>query len=398
MTEDEVLLLGKSYAEWAKAPWQNTPGNLQERLRNTPDQFFVDIPKRISCMRARLWEGMTPMSNGQWKARKLDVTDNWQSVFEFLFDVNYTFAWLGHPQVQEPLKGSFNHISSELKTFESAINSRRQENGNQAKLDMRALWLEYIKSLFETMVTRTHAFFLKSVKATIANAGAEYVAAVDEKGEANCRAEAKRYGNIWSDLERGLHRADSAIMMPLNGYTGFTSSSSDSKVVGSLYEFGHRVDFRRGLLAQMPSPIAERHADNPMEMYTDRSELCAMVDESNTNHDHVRLLHRGEPKVLQHEPWVSIIHSRTRWSGEHGGPRDRKSGFVGYMLTHKPSGQEWKSFLSKLYADLDQCGQGVEGYETVKQYMDIHWISGKENGIPHDDIEAAKRYVYTPSL
>ncbi|KAF1979148.1 hypothetical protein BU23DRAFT_642208 [Bimuria novae-zelandiae CBS 107.79] len=74
ITEDEVVLMKTPYAQWAKAPWSNTRSSLQSRLLE--DRFFVRHYRNISCMRARLWEGMTPMSGGQWKSRKLDDTAN----------------------------------------------------------------------------------------------------------------------------------------------------------------------------------------------------------------------------------------------------------------------------------------------------------------------------------
>lgn len=386
-----MLLLGKPYAEWAKAPWSNTPSSLRERLLDTPDRFYVDVSRKISYIRARLLSGMTPMSGGQWSARKLDDTTNWQSVMEFLFDIIKTFAWLGDPAIQVSMKDNFNCIAKNLETFGSAINAKRQENNIEAKLDMRALWLEYFKSLCNTMVARTHSFFLKGVKSTIGKARAEYNATADEKGDVNCRAEAKRCGEIWSDLERVLHRADSYIMMPLDGYTGFAASPSDSKVVGSLFPLPFRWDQRKEYEHDRPWPLATQHADDPTALYADRSKLLATMDEGNTNHDYVRLLQRGEPKTLECEPWISVIHSRTQWSLNHGGSQDQKWGFVGYMLTHKPSQQGWEVFLSKLNTDFLKSGQGVEGFDTVKGNMDIQWIDGEAAGIPHDDIEAAKR-------
>lgn len=365
-----MLLLGKPYAEWAKAPWSNTSSDLTGRLLNTPDHLCVELPRRIACMRARLFEGMTPMSEGQWKARKLDNTNNWQSVFEFLFDIIQTFTWLGDPDIQKLMKDCFNHIADEVRTFESAANARREENGVQTKLDMRGLWLDYIKSLFNTMVVRTHNFFRISVKTTIAKARAEYNAYVDQHGDANSLAEAKRCGEIWSDLERLLLRADAYIMMPLDGYFGFTASPSDTKVVGSMFPLPFRWDQQQDLAAERPWPLASQNQDDPTLLYQDRSKFLAVLDESLDNHNHVRQVLRGDSIPLQREPWINIIHSRTQWSLSRGGPKDQKWGFVAYMLTHKPSHEQWEAFLSKLYTEFHQSGQGIEGFGSVKQNME----------------------------
>lgn len=387
--EDEVPLFGKPYADWAKAPWSRIPSDFQGRLLDTPDRFCVEIPRKISCIRARLWEGMTPIAEGQFKARKWDDTANWQSLIELLFDILHVFTWLGNPDTTRTMKDYFNHISGELGTFEAAINARREEKGDQTKLNMRALWLEYIKSLFNTMVARTHTFFRTSVKNTIAKARAEYTKYVEEHGES--RDEAKRCGEIWSDLERVLHRADAYIMMPLDGFATFTESPSDTKVVGSVFPLPLRWDQRQDMENERPWPLTTQHADDPTALYADRAKFFAVMEESNDNHDYVRIQQRGETIALQREPWVNIIHSRTQWSLSRGGPRDQKWGFVGYMLTHTPSHAEWEAFFSKLYTDFLKSGQGVEGFGSVRPNMDIQWINAKDSRLPHDDVEAAKR-------
>lgn len=118
-----------------------------------------------------------------------------------------------------------------MERFSYAVNARREERGVQEKIDTRALWLEYITCLFNTIVAGIHAFFLKDVKSTMSNARAEYDAIADAKGFFDSRADAKRCGEVWSDLERALHRADTYIMMLLDGYAGFISSPSDPKIV-----------------------------------------------------------------------------------------------------------------------------------------------------------------------
>lgn len=59
---------------------------------------------------------------------------------------------------------------------------------------------------------------------------------------------------------------------------------------------------------------------------------------------------------------------------------------------HTPSKEEWEAFKSKLFGDFTRSGE-VEGFDEVKGNMDLQWIDGKEVGLPHDDVEAAKRQV-----
>jgi hypothetical protein len=394
ITEDEVPLLGTPYAFWAPAPWNNTPSCLQERLLKSPDSLNVILKGRISNMRARLWEGMVPMSGARWKEKKLDDPKNWQLAFDFIWDVINTFMWLGDPETQKLIRNGFNYVAKELEPFQYALNARRARNGNAEMIDMRKLWLEFIRSIFETMVTRTHSWVLDRVNEIMVNGKAAYGAVADANGPASAHEAAKELLESWSDLNRSLHFCDWMVMMPMDGFAGFSASSSDTKVVGSMFPMPFRKDQREEMAASIPTPFMER-MEHLMEdkhaLYTNRDTINTMMKESKDMNDQVRLRMRGEPKSLGREHWISIIHSRTKWSLEHGGPQDQRWGFVAYMLTHTPSKEQWDVFMQKVNADFAKSGEWVEGFDEVKPKMALQWIDAKKAGIPHDDIQATKR-------
>jgi hypothetical protein len=392
--EDEVPLFGTPYALWASPPWNATSSSLQERLLKSPEGHNVILKGRISCMRARLWEGMVPMSGARWKEKKLDDPKNWQFAFDFMHDIVQTFMWLGDPDTQKLIKDGFNYVAQELGTFQYALNARRAQNGITEMIDMRKLWLEFVRSIFETMVTRTHSWVLDRINEIVANAKTAYDAAADMNGAANVYEVAKELLEAWSDLNRTLHLCDSMIMMPLDGFAGFSASSADTRVVGSLFPMPFRRDQRDDLAASIPTPFMERlqhMLDDRHAIYTNRDTINGMLKESKDMNDQVRLQLRGEPKSLGREHWISILHSRTNWSLSRGGPQDQRWGFVAYMLTHTPSKEQWDMFLQKVNAEFERSGAWVQGFDEVKPNMALQWIDAKEVGIAHDDIQGAKR-------
>ena len=345
-------------------------------------------------MRARLWEGMVPMSGARWKEKKLDDPKNWQFAFDFMWDIIHTFMWLGDPDTQRLIRDGFNYVGQELETFQYALNARRARNGIAEMIDMRKLWLEFVRSIFETMVTRTHSWVLDRVNEIMVNGKAGYDAIADANGAANTHEAAKDFLESWSDLNRTLHLCDWMIMMPMDGFTGFSASSSDTKVVGSMFPMPFRRDQREEMAAGIPTPFMEgmeHMLENRQAIYTNRDTINAILKESKDMNDQVRLQLRGEPKSLGREHWISIIHSRTNWSLSHGGPQDQRWGFVAYMLTHTPSKEQWDVFFQKANADFERSSEWVEGFDEVKPNMALQWIDAKEVGIPHDGIQEAKR-------
>lgn len=334
------------------------------------------------------------MSRYRWEQKKIGP-QNWQPLFELMFDVVQTFLWLGDPATTKGLKDDFNFISGEVGRFGDAINARRAEQGIQTRIDMKALWLEWVSGVFETMCTRTHTWFVERVGEVVAEGKKRYDEAVDAKGERNCHMEAKKFLESWADLNRLLGKADWMCMMPLDGFDGFPSprsSASGSKVVGSMSPMPFRDDEREELSKQIPWSVHERLLDNIEGVYTNRADMEAIIKESKENNETLRKQMRGEPKTLGQEYWIGIIKSRTAWSLSHGGPEDQTWGFVCYRLVYGNE-EEWNEFLKKTEEDFKRAGEWVQGFGDVKGAMGLQWIDGREHGIAENDIEAAKRYV-----
>ncbi|PVI01084.1 hypothetical protein DM02DRAFT_706493 [Periconia macrospinosa] len=104
---------------------------------------------------------------------------------------------LGDHDSQTRLGDAFNYIEQELETFPFALNGKRAQAGVAEMIEIRKLWLEFVRSLFETMVTRTHSWVLDRVNEIVDNAKADYDAVVDAHGVPNARDAAKELLEAW---------------------------------------------------------------------------------------------------------------------------------------------------------------------------------------------------------
>jgi hypothetical protein len=121
-----------------------------------------------------------------------------------------------------------------------------------------------------------------------------------------------------------------------------------------------KVSIPKEIHAQLLLPQSEKALQDPGAVYRNRDHINVLMQETNRNNEDMRLEYRGESNKLGRQHWIAILHSRTQWSLTRGGPRDQKWGFVVYMLTHRPSKEEWNTFKTKLYADFAKTGSGLK--------------------------------------
>ncbi|PVH95982.1 hypothetical protein DM02DRAFT_731499 [Periconia macrospinosa] len=393
LREDEIPLMGKPYFQWSPVPiYPQTSVPFQEDILATVGRFSVTRPCHVDLLLARIWQGRTPMSNGRWKAKKLDNWRYYKCSYEYMVQIVKAFQWLNHPEVMRLMWGHLNTVADKLDQFQRAINARRTRMNVEEKVDLKALWLQFTTSVFESMVSRTHNWVHDRFMDLAKSAQASYNAAVQERGSAASYDEAVALGECHVDLLRVLERADYSIMISLSGFKTFAASPSDSKIVGSLSPLPYRQGQRDELKKAMPYPVAARIVDDLDGARKDAEAMNASLNESFEMYTKIRQQLRGERTEIAREHWINIIHSRTKWSLDHGGPQDQQWGFVAYLITRTPTQEQWEAFFSKLLGDLSQNGDGVEGFAEVKDRMALQFIDSGSSGIPHDDIEAAKQW------
>jgi hypothetical protein len=87
------------------------------------------------------------------------------------------------------------------------------------------------------------------------------------------------------------------------------------------------------------------------------------------------------PLPLGVESWVQALAD----------DKVEKFGFVVYRNTDSPNKEAWDTFIANLEAGLSSGWEGVLDPGNSKRKATLHWIDGKEEGIPEDDIAAIRQ-------
>lgn len=89
----------------------------------------------------------------------------------------------------------------------------------------------------------------------------------------------------------------------------------------------------------------------------------------------------NNPLPLGVESWVQALADE----------KVEKFGFVVYRNTYSSTQGAWDTFMANLEAGLSSGWEGVLDPENSKRKATLHWIDGKEEGIPEDDIAAIRQ-------
>jgi hypothetical protein len=81
------------------------------------------------------------------------------------------------------------------------------------------------------------------------------------------------------------------------------------------------------------------------------------------------------------EPWVK----------DQTDEKVERFGFTIYRLSYKKSDEEWEMFLGKLKDELESGWEGVIGAEKIRGKARLHWVDGRDRGIPEGNLEAARK-------
>ena len=87
------------------------------------------------------------------------------------------------------------------------------------------------------------------------------------------------------------------------------------------------------------------------------------------------------PLLLGVEAWMQDL-ADDRWED---------FGFVVYRNAYAQSDLEWKTFVETSKAALNSGWEGVLDPENLKRKSTLHWIDGKEEGIPEGNIDAVRK-------
>ncbi|KAI1123769.1 hypothetical protein F5Y10DRAFT_280694 [Nemania abortiva] len=390
--EEEWFLVARAYSDWAPPPFNTEEGEPIDKINHIigsteeADRMQI-ISKELQAMKARLWEGIMPLSARRWREKQLYDTKNFSAACRILSMAINVFWYLNLGVVQAALRKTLVLIDGVLRTFEKALNSKRALAGEPA-VEVSRKWHQFIRSKYAVMVNRTHGWVtdhVEHMKAKVLEQ-LEACALSHEGTETGYNEKLMRLYDMWQDLGEISSRADYTILMPMDGYDG-----SEMEPVQSKYNFrtqplrialdinrrNSEYHDRRGhLLMKMEVDTVLANMGNPKASELDK--IMGTPRRQDAAQKLVRAELRGEPVRYEKEPWVTMIREVEEW------------GFVIYRSCHSCSDNEWDSFRAKFDADEADWGSELAGVETLRQRSKLHWLDTKDLGIDDGDIEALK--------
>ncbi|KAH7066899.1 hypothetical protein BKA63DRAFT_130404 [Paraphoma chrysanthemicola] len=430
MTEEEFGLLLTPVHRWSEGPSNIQDDTCQDilsplfggpvegsGLKHSP---MTMSPARLLPLRAKLWQGMAPMTRDRWLDKRMDDPANHRNLMELMNDILTIFRFYNHEEVMKRMRAAFEFLVDKYNEFAVPVNARREKRGIQKKLDMAALWAEYFDSRMTIMANRTHQWLVDRVDEVQSRAFAEYTTALEAAGtdqEAIGHA-GRRYYECIQDLNSMITKVDYTLAIPMGGFKGYTPYSRVSdvplEVRKTMYmklmatkSWKHAEKFvaaqDEASKTETPPPknlpeLVESMKKGPQPAplrFRDTETLIGHYHEGKQNRAEIRKELRGPPPAIREEQWITLLKQRMEGFVATGrDPTTRQWGFICYRLTYKQTDAEWAAFLDKLYADFRKPGNGVwiEGYESIADKAGLIIYDGRDFDIPENDIEAAKRH------
>ncbi|KPM42938.1 hypothetical protein AK830_g3638 [Neonectria ditissima] len=414
-TEDEAFDIAQPFSAWAPAPYNDIRRSAMDTMMVRIGSFedsarLLSISKELHTMKSRIWEGIMPLSERRWRDLKLDEPDNLDAACQYMAAVTRVFHYLNYPKVKKALRETFNLISDEARTYGDAMNARRaaRADGSYERLNVPALWYEFIKAHYDLVTTTAHRWVVEHVDRLREPVVQELN---DHQPEIPGPADARQWlltNKLHDLLENGAH-ADFAIALPMDGYKGSALAALDDVPLnardnqryceeaitwnthtsrrkldysGRLRYLSRQEAYERGMAQLQSPPFSVSPAPN------DPVSLVRIARSMITAQHRARRELRGEAKISEMDLWFKQVLK------EYGNPRF-EWGYVIYQLSHEHSEEQWTSFKAKFEADVADWGHGMAEIDPVRSMCKVHWLDGGNLGIDDGDIEAAKRHFKT---
>lgn len=408
LSRKEVILTGKPYSSWAPPPFntieRSANDNIMEFIGSMEDYSRLQvISKELQAMKARLWEGLMPVSARRWRERGLDHLSNFSVACRIISMAINVFLYLNSPVIQAALRETYNRIYDELSTFERAFCAYRAAQGKPESQVCR-VWYNFMRAHYSVMVNRTYTWVMDHVATMKANVLAELAAHQPTTTDGSHDEIQWRLTDMWQDLSSISTCADYAILLPMDGYKGsdiirpsepgeYDFRTQPLSMKPDLAQREREYHLRRRHLimttkmdelteifdnATIDTPLDEGGHGRPAPM-NDPSEITKICRLQEAERQRVAAELREEPVQYEKEPWASILWETSPW------------GFVAYRTHPSCSDDEWAEFRSKFEADIADWGQELPGISSLRERSRIHWIDANDLGIDGQDIEALKR-------
>ncbi|RAH86811.1 hypothetical protein BO86DRAFT_394606 [Aspergillus japonicus CBS 114.51] len=384
----EVPLLDEPTAAWAPVDTPGPPPSATSAIYKIimhcggqDSSRLCLVGKNIHFMKARLLDGLVPLSEAQWQEQDSTTPPTWSAPAS---------------------------ISAPLRPWARADGLAEFP----AILDLRALWAEYVPAVYEVMTRTAHAWVLAHLTRLKQRMLDEDLFDTGAVGQTDIEARVAKFYVRWRLLADITFQADAGFWMPLNGYKGYRVPT---EIVAGLHhpqinEFAEVYPRRHSevLTAQVQavpelqtSSTGENSEENKISSALLR--LRRFMSAVTVAEDQVRLELRGSlsPPLteLPPAPWIERA-LRVCTEAMSGLPEDAEAQTIGFAVYraayHNISDEEWEVVKAKVEEQVAAWGVGEPGAEEEKPLLKLRWFDCRELGIDPKDTEAVRRLVPRP--
>lgn len=401
----EFLSMSKPYSSWAPAPYNAITGTAMDRMMARIASFeftsnLLTVSKELSSMKARIWDGVSPLSSRQWVDKGLDRPENYREACQHIGWVIKVFQYLNHHMVAAKMRDTFNNIHDELRTLDEAINAHRRLNGGEPNVKIRDLWTAYMRAHFDYITNSAHTWVMDRInrlRIPIMEDMRNYVSPTPNTMDQRRWELADKI----HDLSENTALADINIILPMHGYNGITpfddseslyDESSPSIPLSGAHpdpskraeQYHLRLRYLTRLIQQGGDsstaaflrlfPTLDPH-NEAGTMRTVEAQLQAQAQ--------TRAEMRGEQEKMPCF-WIAdlrrrLSHDKMQWA------------YVGYRTSYYDDDEKWEKFKKKFEADHMNWGVELGDVEDIRAISKVHWLNTKELGISGDDPNAVKQ-------
>ncbi|PYH89297.1 hypothetical protein BO71DRAFT_336994 [Aspergillus ellipticus CBS 707.79] len=401
--QEERLLLLPSDAWAPESPGLSSQSTLDQimALIDGPEgsNRACRVGHNIYALKRRLWEGHPPTSTATMRVSQTRHSIGIDSAIEQITAVATVFEYLNLPPVSTNMRSTFNLIADHLEAAERHINALRANQGQPPSLNLVGLWEEFIRTKFQVMVGRAHAWAIDHVDFL-----RQRLTALAGKTSTDPTApENKALRTQFSALIDLGAMVDKSVWLCMEGYRGYQSPSPHDPPLPGLHTPLSMIRMRgyQDLLVRMTKPgimkaLKATPGENSREKFHHLPYRTARLNITISCQNDIRRQMRGPPKDCGVDLWVQRIlkiADDVRWKIPKEEQKKHGFGLVIYRLgSYDASDKLWLELKRRVNASLAYWGEGVRRVADIKPWLHVHWIDGKALGIAENDIEAAKRH------
>ncbi|OAA55088.1 hypothetical protein ISF_08009 [Cordyceps fumosorosea ARSEF 2679] len=385
-------------SEWAPAPYSrheiSTMEAIMQSIGSTEDSSrLVPITKELLAMKARVWEGIMPLSERRWTELDLDSPTRFHEACQFISAVTNVFHYLNIPGIKVNLRETYNLIWGHLDTFDKALHALGADK-TDADFSMAALWHEYIEDHFDSISTSSHRWVIEHIQ----RLRAPILQLLSQNPNIGHLEEDDTYGASLADLIHDLHegaaQADSGIFLQTDGFHGAAEASQDNVPGNASYRYREQP-------ISFSASTEKRKADYYFRVrYLSHMELFKMENLLENSENSVRgnakdqiqaemqarqELRGSDTRMDEPPRWVAQARRHLSEGGS------LQWGFIGFRTSHDHSDADWEQFKANFEADISDWGSELGDVDDLRAVSKVQWrdAEGAIDGIPAAEKEFA---------